>query len=113
MQALSVFDPFVVQRMSLIRQLQTANCEPALKLKGLAKFDFQALAVGCCQEGHPSVKSMPNLKSRPGYLANCRPRAPTSSSLLLLSAAPIQGSPRVFSNIRTQDLAVFYAGCPS
>ena len=33
---------------------------------------------------------------------------------LLLSAAPIQGSPqRMFSNIRTEDLAVFYAGCPS
>ena len=34
--------------------------------------------------------------------------------LLLLSAAPIQGSPqRMFSNICTEDLAVFYAGCPS
>ena len=34
--------------------------------------------------------------------------------LLLLSAAPIyQGSPqRIFSNIRTEHLAVFYAGCP-
>ena len=31
-------------------------------LKGLTKFDFQVLAVGCCQEGHPECKV--NAKSK-------------------------------------------------
>ena len=38
----------------------------------------EALAVGCCQEGHPSVKSMPNQSPGLGCLANCRPLAPTT-----------------------------------